>query len=270
MNEAYLKQRLVKAIKEKMPGAVVVRHEDQFTAGIPDISITWAGVTSWVEVKYSRAGRRARVTPLQRAALDRLFAAGAPAYLLEYREVRTAKSAELDRVNTGVEVFAGFDHRGIAEALRDEHLRRGSDVSLVQAFMEKFSIPVGKEPKYDRDIAWRRYNHLHEEFGELFRAINQKDLPEIADATVDLVYVALGLALELGIPWKQAFREVHSANMRKVRAVAVKLDDAGEPALLSVGEFKAPEGKKLFIHKPNGWKGPDIAGVLKRAGWKEN
>ncbi len=52
MIEATIKRQLVRKIKERIPNAVIFRHEDKFTHGIPDISITANHTTVWVEVKY--------------------------------------------------------------------------------------------------------------------------------------------------------------------------------------------------------------------------
>jgi hypothetical protein len=80
VTEASLKRGLVAAIKDAMPGAVVFRHEDKFTGGIPDLSVTWNGRTVWIEVK--RAGEP--VTALQRVTLARIRAQRVPAFLLRY------------------------------------------------------------------------------------------------------------------------------------------------------------------------------------------
>jgi len=32
--------------------AVVIKHADAYTAGTPDLSESWGGMTSWLEVKY--------------------------------------------------------------------------------------------------------------------------------------------------------------------------------------------------------------------------
>ena len=71
MNEATCKAALCKELRARLDPARsrVYRHEDQFTAGIPDISITANERTVWVEVKLNRPGRRGKVTELQRAAL---------------------------------------------------------------------------------------------------------------------------------------------------------------------------------------------------------
>jgi hypothetical protein len=50
----------------------VFRHEDAFTGGIPDISISFRGRTVWVEVKLDRPGRRSKMTELQSVVLSSL------------------------------------------------------------------------------------------------------------------------------------------------------------------------------------------------------
>jgi len=68
MTEATVKAGLVRAIKAEMGGCVVFRHEDVFTAGVPDISVTWHRRTLWVEVKLGRG----RLSGAQNLALMRL------------------------------------------------------------------------------------------------------------------------------------------------------------------------------------------------------
>jgi hypothetical protein len=72
MDESYLKSAVCKKLKATLPGAVVFRHEDKFTGGIPDISVTWNDHTCWVEVKYDRPKSRAKVTGQQKLTLGRL------------------------------------------------------------------------------------------------------------------------------------------------------------------------------------------------------
>ena len=71
MNESDCKAALCKVLRASLPPADsrVYRHEDQYTGGIPDISITANGHTLWVEVKLDRPGRRGKVTELQRTSL---------------------------------------------------------------------------------------------------------------------------------------------------------------------------------------------------------
>jgi hypothetical protein len=56
MTEATVKGDLVPMIKTINPGFVVLRIEDLFTKGIPDIVSTGAGLGSWIEVKLLKKG----------------------------------------------------------------------------------------------------------------------------------------------------------------------------------------------------------------------
>jgi len=53
MTEATLKSALVRELHARLPAYVVIRHEDKFTHGVPDLSITGCGHTSWWEAKYA-------------------------------------------------------------------------------------------------------------------------------------------------------------------------------------------------------------------------
>lgn len=76
------------------------------------------------------------------------------------------------------------------------------------------------------------------------QAINT--MANIADALVDLVYVAMGTAIQLGLPWQQLWDKVQKANMQKIR------------------ELDNETGHKLGVKKPAGWNPPDQANVLRR------
>jgi len=54
MTEATVVQKIMKGLRSSLPRAVVFKHADLSTAGIPDISISYAGRTTWVEVKLLR------------------------------------------------------------------------------------------------------------------------------------------------------------------------------------------------------------------------
>lgn len=54
MTETKLKAILTRKLRKDLSGAVVLRHEDQYSSGIPDISITWKGSTTWLEVKLAK------------------------------------------------------------------------------------------------------------------------------------------------------------------------------------------------------------------------
>lgn len=53
MIESKFTQRLLKALRTEMPGAIILKHSDRYTGGMPDFSITREGRTTWCEVKVT-------------------------------------------------------------------------------------------------------------------------------------------------------------------------------------------------------------------------
>lgn len=90
----------------------------------------------------------------------------------------------------------------------------------------------------NKDAVEASLNHLEEEFIELYESFSTGDLVDILDAIVDMVYVLLGLAVRLGLPFDQAWKIVHASNMQKVRG----------------------EGRrgKIDVIKPDGWSPPNL------------
>lgn len=120
----------------------------------------------------------------------------------------------------------------------------------VKAFHEKFGVPIGDEPHIlDLDAFEFRLKFLREETDEFEDAFMEGDLAGMADALVDLVYVTLGTAAWMGLPWQKLWDEVQRANMDKV----------------SAAESGDPDARHGFdVRKPEGWRPPDIEGVLER------
>ncbi len=56
---------------------------------------------------------------------------------------------------------------------------------------------------------------LLEEVSELFTAITNQDLVEIADGFADIIYIVIGTCGILGIPIEKVLEEVHRSNMTK-------------------------------------------------------
>ena len=130
-----------------------------------------------------------------------------------------------------------------------------SDFDSVGRFHSKFGLPVatpGSVPRIVDDSTFLfRYQFLQEELQELLRAHRAGDLAEVADALVDLVYVALGTAHMYGVPFDEVFAEVQRANMSKERA-------SGD------GDGRSKRGSGLDVVKPEGWTPPDVAGAIAR------
>jgi hypothetical protein len=69
--------RLLKKLAEVMPGGVGFKHFDLVTAGVPDLSWTWAKRTLWIEVKLDTVEAR----PIQEVIMTRLGARGIALYV---------------------------------------------------------------------------------------------------------------------------------------------------------------------------------------------
>jgi len=53
MTESQFQAKLLKALRDHpaLKDAVIFKHSDRFNGGIPDISVTVKGVTTWIELK---------------------------------------------------------------------------------------------------------------------------------------------------------------------------------------------------------------------------
>ncbi|MCR4301824.1 MAG: hypothetical protein NUV51_09460 [Sulfuricaulis sp.] len=123
--ESLLKSALVRTLKEQLPGFIVLRHEDVRTSGIPDISVTGGGRTSWIEVKHATPHLETR--GIQELTCLRLAGAGFCRYLV-YQENKRGNGKRTLIVHPKhigdmlPETFCvGYDHRWVAEYLRKIH-----------------------------------------------------------------------------------------------------------------------------------------------------
>jgi hypothetical protein len=124
MNESALKSTLVKLLRTELRTAVVLRIEDRFTSGIPDIVVVGNGVTSFWEVKYAHPNFASR--GVQELTLLRLARAGIARYLV-YSEIKGVKNTHIlnpsditnwQQVPTSA---PGFNHQFVLHAVRELH-----------------------------------------------------------------------------------------------------------------------------------------------------
>lgn len=122
----------------------------------------------------------------------------------------------------------------------------------VKAFHEKFDLLRPDLPTLlPADVLEFRYKFLHEEVTEFKAAHDAGDLATAADSLIDLVYVAMGTAVMMGLPWQLLWDAVQTANMQKVRA-----SDANHSASTT------GRGHAQDVVKPDGWQHPDIKQLL--------
>lgn len=149
----------------------------------------------------------------------------------------------------------------------------------VRDFHMKFGLPTDQiwpPTNLDAGLARFRLKFLLEELSELMIAMgfhgpsmtmkttaqamemygpdSEPNLPDAADALADLVYVALGTAHLMGIPFDEIWAEVQRANMAKERSSGA--DDV-----------RSKRRHASDVVKPAGWRPPDHEPALRARGW---
>ncbi|GAK03285.1 hypothetical protein JCM19037_1598 [Geomicrobium sp. JCM 19037] len=109
----------------------------------------------------------------------------------------------------------------------------------VAEFHRKFGHPVAEKPaKLDEARAQQRYGYMREELDEFSDAASVTDQ---ADAMIDLIYLALGTLVEMGVRPAELFEIVHDANMSKLWADGQPRYDQATGKVLKPPSFIAPE-----------------------------
>lgn len=122
----------------------------------------------------------------------------------------------------------------------------------VHKFHVKNDLPHPDVPQLLRaDVFQFRYRFLREELEEILDSHMSDDLAGVADGLIDLVYVAMGTGVLMGIPWQLLWDEVQRANMSKVRASS------------STESFEQTgRGHSYDVVKPDGFVPPQIQKLL--------
>ena len=114
----------------------------------------------------------------------------------------------------------------------------------VKLFMQTY----GQEVKAKANFSDEKTNNLRvdlikEELGELTKAMDEKDLLEVADALTDILYVTYGAGHAFGINLDMCFDEVQNSNMSK-------LGETGKPIYNEAGKvMKGPNYFKPDLSK---------------------
>ena len=118
----------------------------------------------------------------------------------------------------------------------------------IKEFHEKFELIYDGQPRaLPTDLYDFRAKFMTEELTEYMTAYLEGRLADQLDSLVDLVYVVLGTAYLQGFDFNEAWRRVHEANMRKVRAL--KADDS-------------KRGSTYDVVKPEDWLKPDLSDLV--------
>lgn len=115
-------------------------------------------------------------------------------------------------------------------------------------FHAKFGLTyIGGPRNLPEEIKDFRIKFLEEELNEYKKSVEDCDLEGQLDALVDLVYVALGTAHLQGFKFNEAWKRVHEANMRKVRATS---------------EEQSKRNSSSDVIKPAGWEPPVLKDLV--------
>jgi hypothetical protein len=87
MNEQAVTRKLIENLATELPGSVVLKHTDQFTSGVPDLTVTWGWLTTWIEVKVVRKGQEGIIgRGAQTLTMQRLAKVGSAWYVVYHIE----------------------------------------------------------------------------------------------------------------------------------------------------------------------------------------
>ena len=116
----------------------------------------------------------------------------------------------------------------------------------VMAIQRRFKLRVRPKPTLLPQDEFRfRLNFLKEELEEFEEAHVLRDLEGASDGLIDLVVVAIGTAIGMGLPWEKLWNEVQRANMDKQPGATARF------------------GTDLV--KPDGWIPPQLGPILEAA-----
>ena len=92
-----------------------------------------------------------------------------------------------------------------------------SNFDYVKTFMNAFGQEIKLKAEFpNQKIAKLRYDLILEELDELKKAMESKNLLEVADALTDILYVTYGAGHAFGINLDKCFLEVQCSNMSKL------------------------------------------------------
>lgn len=123
-----------------------------------------------------------------------------------------------------------------------------SNFDDVVDFHNKYGLVyTGKVRPLDKSTQAYRIHFLEEELKEFIQSANLDDTVGMADALIDIVYVAMGTAYMMGLPWQKLWDEVQRTNMNKIRAT-----DANQSKRKNL----------LDVIKPEGWEPPNLKAII--------
>lgn len=133
-SEAKLKAKLIKAIRTAHPDWVVIAHQEMTTHGVPDLSVTGFGRTTWLECKLAKPVLKSK--GVQDVTCLKLEAAGRNCYYIVWYEAREYTETLI------VKPSVVFEERWLKDY---EVAKTGYDHTAVVEFLERIPVPPMSE-----------------------------------------------------------------------------------------------------------------------------
>jgi hypothetical protein len=124
MNETTIVSRAVSVMKAELKSFVVFKHADRFRSGIPDVSVSGNGFTSWWEFKYADPDFDSR--GIQELTMLRLDHASYARYVIfcedKVRQVLIVEPSKIGTWGTEYELrISRFDYGLVAAHIHSIH-----------------------------------------------------------------------------------------------------------------------------------------------------
>ena len=119
-----------------------------------------------------------------------------------------------------------YEDTSTLKEVKDKRMVHTTNFEMAGDFMEAYGQDIPVAPKWpDAKIQNLRLALIDEEVGELRQAIQEKDMVEVADALVDILYVVYGAGHAFGLDLDECYNEVHRSNMTKLGQDGYPLKD---------------------------------------------
>lgn len=161
-NEKEPKAKLVKFLRERLENSAIFRHEDKFTAGIPDISVTHNGFTLWMEVKHVTPKKPFKSSGLQKHTARQLEKYGKCVFVIfeeSKQGILTTKIlfpkhiGKSDKFCFGFGLVPGFDPEFILRFIRIAMMKNQESKPKPKSESNNSRRDIHLHPGED-DISW--------------------------------------------------------------------------------------------------------------------
>ncbi len=116
----------------------------------------------------------------------------------------------------------------------------------VKLFMQTYGQEVKAKAEFsDEKTNKLRVDLIKEELDELTKAMDEKDLIEVADALTDILYVTYGAGHAFGINLDKCFDEVQNSNMSKLGEDGIPIYNEAGKVMKGPNYFKPDLSKYI-------------------------